>query len=68
MADFWAELKPRFDQDMPKYVAEGKVKPSEHMFGGGIAAAGDAFVGMMRGENLGKAVVAVAPELDPHRK
>lgn len=48
---------------MAQYILEGKVKPIEHITEG-LTNAGAAFVEMMKGGNVGKAVVKVCGE-DP---
>lgn len=57
------DMLPEFMENMSKYVIEGKVKTTEHVTQG-IENAGAAFVEMMKGGNVGKAVVRVC-EKDP---
>lgn len=55
------ELQGQFYQEMPKYVKDGKIKVVESITKG-IEKVGEAFVDMMKGHNLGKAVVQVAED------
>lgn len=54
-----------FAKDMAQYIKEGKVKVTEHVVEGGLEAVGQAFLDMMQGHNVGKAVVKVAAK-DPY--
>lgn len=54
-----AGLEADFASDMGAWVAGGKVKVAEHVTRG-LENIGAAFGEMMRGGNVGKAVVAVA--------
>jgi NADPH-dependent curcumin reductase CurA len=54
-----------FAKDMAQYIKEGKVKVTEHLVEGGLGAAGQAFLDMMQGHNIGKAVVKVVAQ-DPY--
>jgi NADPH-dependent curcumin reductase CurA len=49
-------MMPEFHADLAKWVAEGKVKWRETVFDG-LDKAPDAFVGLFKGENLGKMLV-----------
>jgi NADPH-dependent curcumin reductase CurA len=53
------DLMPQYIDDLSRWVAEGKVKWRETVFEG-IEKAPDAFVGLFRGENLGKMLVKLA--------
>jgi NADPH-dependent curcumin reductase CurA len=53
------DLLPQFIADLSKWVAEGKVKWNETVFEG-IEKAPDAFMGLFKGENLGKMLVKLA--------
>jgi len=64
VSDYFAEMGAEFGQDMAKYVMEGKVVVREKVFNG-INNAGSAFVDMMSGGNVGKAVVKVVDQ-DPY--
>lgn len=62
---YWQELAPKFYEEMPKWVKEGKIKVLESVTQG-IEYIGEAFVDMMKGGKIGKAVVQVSD--DPFRK
>jgi NADPH-dependent curcumin reductase CurA len=49
---------------MSRWVREGRVKHRETIVDG-LENAVDAFVGMLRGENTGKALVRIGPEQAP---
>jgi NADPH-dependent curcumin reductase CurA len=51
-----ADLRPQFHADLAKWVAEGKVKWRETI-SEGLERAPDAFLGLFKGENLGKMLV-----------
>lgn len=56
---FWvAQHKAQYIKEMATYIEEGKVKYKEHVTSG-FAQFPAAFVGMMKGENIGKAIVHV---------
>jgi NADPH-dependent curcumin reductase CurA len=55
---------PDFISDMGAWLAEGKVKARETIIEG-IEHTPEAFIGLLRGENLGKMLVKVGP--DPRR-
>lgn len=63
VADYAPELGAEFATTMAGYVQSGKVRAVEHVTEG-IENAGAAFVDMMGGGNVGKAVVKVCKE-DP---
>lgn len=63
VSDYAAELGAEFGQNMAQYVTQGKVAVREKVFEG-ITKTGAAFVDMMSGGNIGKAVVKVVQE-DP---
>eukprot|EP00775_Hariotina_reticulata_P009113 gene9113-9282_t len=63
VSDYSAELGAEFATNMAEYVQQGKVKVTEHVTEG-LENAGAAFVDMMAGGNLGKAIVKVVQE-DP---
>ena len=58
-----ADYKEAFMHEVAGYIKEGKVKVQEHLTEG-IENMGKAFQEMMKGGNVGKAVVKVAKE-DP---
>lgn len=64
VGDYAVELGTEFAEQMSHYVLDGKVKAREHITEG-IENAGAAFVEMMKGGNVGKAVVKVCKD-DPH--
>lgn len=51
----------RFYQEIPKLVAEGKLKYREHVYEG-LKSVGDAILAVQKGENKAKAVIKVADE------
>ena len=55
------DRRPAFEQDMGKWLSEGKVKSRETIVEG-IDHAVDAFLGLLQGENTGKMLVKVGPE------
>ncbi|KAF8071356.1 hypothetical protein HT031_001440 [Scenedesmus sp. PABB004] len=63
VSDWMAEMGPEFSETMGALVRDGRVVAVEHVTRG-LPNAGRAFVEMMAGGNVGKAVVAVA-EVDP---
>jgi NADPH-dependent curcumin reductase CurA len=52
------ELGPEFEQRMTEWITAGQVAHDETVVDG-IEHAVDAFLGMMRGENIGKMVVRI---------
>jgi NADPH-dependent curcumin reductase CurA len=56
---------PEFLREMSQWLREGKVRYREDIVPGGIANAPRAFIGLLRGENIGKRIIQVAP--DPTR-
>jgi NADPH-dependent curcumin reductase CurA len=54
-----ADMLPDFQRDLAGWVREGKVKWKETVFEG-IERAPDAFLGLFKGENLGKMLVKLA--------
>jgi NADPH-dependent curcumin reductase CurA len=55
------DMRPDFELDMPRWIAEGRVKWQETMFDG-IAKAPDAFLGLFSGTNTGKMIVRLGPD------
>jgi hypothetical protein len=49
-----------FRAEVEELIADGRLKVEETIVEGGIEAAPGAFVGMLRGEHLGKVVVRLA--------
>ncbi|KAF6250931.1 NADPH dependent alkenal/alkenone reductase [Scenedesmus sp. NREL 46B-D3] len=64
VGDYAAEIARDFHEDMSQHVLTGTVKALQHVTHG-LENAGAAFVGMMGGGNIGKAVVQVVQQ-DPH--
>ncbi|GGP34415.1 NADP-dependent oxidoreductase [Saccharothrix coeruleofusca] len=50
-------LRERFQREVGRWVAEGSLRYRETVTSGGLDKAPEAFIGMLRGENLGKALV-----------
>ena len=50
------DIMPRFQADMGKWIAEGRIKWKETVLEG-IEKAPEAFIGLFRGENFGKMIV-----------
>ncbi|GAA0723119.1 NADP-dependent oxidoreductase [Dactylosporangium roseum] len=61
--DHW-DRRQAFVEEMSGWLREGKVKVSE-TFVDGIGHAVDAFLGMLRGENVGKMIVRLADPGEP---
>jgi NADPH-dependent curcumin reductase len=61
--DFWDRFDD-FMRDMPQWIREGRVKYREDI-ADGLDQAPRAFIGLLRGENLGKMLVSVGA--DPTR-
>ncbi|MDZ7727127.1 MAG: NADP-dependent oxidoreductase [Dehalococcoidia bacterium] len=55
------DRRPAFEQDMGRWLREGKVQHRETIVEG-IENAVDAFLGMLQGQNTGKMLVKVGPE------
>ena len=55
------DMGPDFELDMPRWIAEGRVKWHETVFEG-IEKAPDAFLGLFSGANLGKMIVRLGPD------
>ncbi|QEX23679.1 NADP-dependent oxidoreductase [Hypericibacter adhaerens] len=55
------DMGPDFELDMPRWIAEGRVKWQETVFEG-IEKAPDAFLGLFSGRNHGKMVVRLGPD------
>ncbi len=55
------DLLPKFFEDMGKWIKEGKMKWKETIYDG-IEKAPSAFIGLFKGENMGKALVRVGPD------
>ncbi|MFD8247147.1 NADP-dependent oxidoreductase [Nocardia sp. NPDC059691] len=58
-SEFVRELYPEFLREMGEWVADGRVRYREDVVSG-LAAAPEAFIGMLEGRNFGKLVVRVA--------
>ncbi|MEU7632162.1 NADP-dependent oxidoreductase [Nocardia sp. NPDC049220] len=58
-SEFVDDLYPDFLREMGEWVAAGRVRYLEDVVGG-LAAAPEAFIGMLEGRNFGKLVVKVA--------
>jgi len=52
---------PQFTQDMGRWLAEGRIKWKETVVEG-LENAPQAFIGLFRGENLGKMIVKIGPD------
>jgi NADPH-dependent curcumin reductase len=59
--EFVEDHMAEFQSDMGTWVAEGAVKYREDI-ANGIASAPQAFIGMLRGRNLGKQLVRVGDD------
>jgi NADPH-dependent curcumin reductase CurA len=53
--------RPDFELVMARWLREGRVRSVETVRAGGIAAAFPAMLGMLRGQDVGKTVVTLAP-------
>jgi NADPH-dependent curcumin reductase CurA len=54
------DRRPEFERAMARWLREGRVQSVETVRGGGIAAAFDALLGMLAGQDVGKTVVTLA--------
>lgn len=63
MKDFGPKYEAEFEENMQQWIREGTVKPimSEAL---GIEAGAEAFVALLEGKNIGKAVIRIWPDLD----
>ncbi|CCH27913.1 NADP-dependent oxidoreductase [Actinosynnema sp. NPDC047251] len=52
-----AHLRDQFEREVTAWIAEGRLRYRETITEGGLAKAPEAFLGMLRGENTGKALV-----------
>ncbi|MBW4719031.1 NADP-dependent oxidoreductase [Saccharothrix obliqua] len=52
-----AHLRDRFVQEVGGWIADGSLRYTETVTEGGVAKAPEAFIGMLKGENTGKALV-----------
>jgi NADPH-dependent curcumin reductase CurA len=52
-----ADRRPAFEQEVGAWVREGRVKFRETIVDGGVAAAPQAFIDLLRGANVGKMIV-----------
>lgn len=50
---------PQFIQEVSSYIKDGKIKPKEHIVNG-FENLPHAFIGLLKGDNIGKALVHVA--------
>jgi NADPH-dependent curcumin reductase CurA len=55
------DRRPAFETAMARWLRDGRVQSVETMRGGGILGAFDALLGMLKGQDLGKTVVMLAP-------
>ena len=55
------DLTPQFMKDMGKWMAEGKMKLHETLVEG-LEKTPDAFIGIFKGENIGKMIVRIGPD------
>ena len=61
IVSIYMHLAPQFAAEVPSLLASGKIKFRETVYEG-LGSAPDAFAGLFRGENVGKAVVRVGPD------
>ena len=57
----YANLTPQFIAEVAPLLAEGKIKFRESAYEG-LEKSPEAFLGLFKGENFGKAVVRVGPD------
>lgn len=57
----YGNMTPQFLADMGKWVKEGKMKWRETILDG-IDRAPEAFIGLFKGDNMGKMLVRVGPD------
>jgi NADPH-dependent curcumin reductase CurA len=55
------DLTPQFMKDMSRWIADGKLKLYETVVDG-LEKAPDAFIGIFKGENIGKMIVRIGPD------
>jgi len=58
VSDDWATYWPQFVKEIPELIKKGEIKYKEDI-AEGLEKAPEAFVGMLKGHNLGKAIVKV---------
>jgi NADPH-dependent curcumin reductase CurA len=56
------DARDEFEEQMSGWIRSGLVRPVHTEFGGGVAGAWDAFVGMLDGSATGKAIVPLAAD------
>lgn len=61
IVSIYAHLAPQFAAEVAPLLAQGKIKFRESVYEG-LDAAPEAFIGLFRGENFGKAVIRIGPD------
>lgn len=59
---------PKARQELSQWVAEGKIKKTEHILTGGLQVAEQGLVGLYKGTNTGKLLVEVKNPDEPPSK
>ena len=61
VSTYYDKYDDEFYRTMPSRIARGEIKYREHLTKG-LEHAGEAFVDMLKGNNMGKAVVVIADD------